>query len=58
VHPPSNRRLVVQASEAWIEWVEQGAEFCRTDVSKLTDAAIVTYLIAQGFTKPAPKRVL
>jgi hypothetical protein len=51
------RRLAVQASEEWIAWVEEGAEFCRTDVSKLTDVALASYLRTQGFTKPPPKRV-
>lgn len=52
-----NRRLSVQASPEWIEYVERGADFCRIDVSKLTDVAIVQYLRAQGFTEQPPKRV-
>jgi hypothetical protein len=55
--PSSSRRLSVQASEDWIGWVEEGADFCRTDVSKLVDVALVTYLRAQGFAKTPPKRV-
>lgn len=52
-----SRRLSVQASEAWIAWVEEGADFCRTDVSKLVDAALAAYLRSQGFDKAPPKRV-
>jgi hypothetical protein len=55
--PSSGRRLVVQASDPWIAWVEEGADYCRTDVSKLVDVALVFYLKAQGFTEPAPRRV-
>ncbi len=55
--PASGRRLVVQASEAWIAWVEEGADHCRTDVSKLTDVAIAFYLREQGFKKAPPRRV-
>jgi len=53
----SARRLSVQAGEEWIAWVEEGADFCRTDVSKLVDAALADYLRARGFTKVPPKRV-
>ena len=53
----SSRRLSVQACDAWIAWVEDGADFCRTDVSKLVDVALVTYLRSQGFTKTPPRRV-
>jgi hypothetical protein len=53
----ANRRIVVQASEEWIAWVEEGADFCRTDVSKLVDIALAQYLRSQGFAKLPPKRV-
>jgi hypothetical protein len=53
----ASRRLSVQASEGWIAWVEQGADFCRTDVSKLVDAALADYLRARGFDKKPPRRV-
>lgn len=55
--PQVKARIAVQAEESWIRWVEEGAEFCRTDVSKLVDMALATYLRAQGFPKPPPKRV-
>jgi hypothetical protein len=53
--PP--RRVALQASDAWVEWAEAGADFCGTDFSKLVDAALAFYLRAQGFEKPRPKRV-
>jgi hypothetical protein len=56
-HPPSNRRLVVAAADPWLSWVEEGADFCRTDVSKLVDVALASYLRAQGFPKTPPKRL-
>ena len=57
VPPPANPRLSVQASKAYLEWVEGGADFCRTDVSKLVDAALTMYLRSQGYPKSPPKRV-
>jgi hypothetical protein len=36
--------------------VERGADFCRTDVAKLVDAALVEYLKQRGFDEPAPRR--
>jgi hypothetical protein len=58
VAAPASRRIVVQASEEWIAWVEEGADFCRTDVSKLVDVALFQYLKSQGFEKIPPKRIL
>jgi hypothetical protein len=55
--PEPSRRLSVQASEAWIAWVEEAADHCRTDVSKFVDAALAAYAREQGFSKPPPKRV-
>jgi hypothetical protein len=55
--PAGSRRLSVQASSEWVSWVEEGADFCRTDVSKLVDMALATYLRAQGFGKIPPKRI-
>ena len=40
----------------WRDWVDRGAEYCRTDVAKLVDAALVDYLKQRGFDEPAPKR--
>jgi hypothetical protein len=53
----ANKRIVVQAMDEWIAWVERGAEFCRTDVSKLVDSALIDYLRARGFEEKPPKRV-
>jgi hypothetical protein len=54
--PPPVRNIAVRATVDWVEWVEKGAEHCRTDVSKLIDAALASYLKGQGFTDPPPKR--
>jgi len=48
--------LTIRCSPAWREWVEAGARFLRTDVSKLTDVALIDYLKARGFDQPAPER--
>lgn len=54
--PPEIERLAVQGTVEWCDWLRRGAEHCRTDVSKLIDAAVVNYLRAQGFPDPPPKR--
>jgi hypothetical protein len=48
--------LTIKGSLEWRAWVEGGAEFCRTDVAKLVDAALVEYLKARGYSGTAPKR--
>lgn len=48
--------LAVKGSPEWTEWVRRGAKFCRTDVSKLVDAALVSYLKGRGFDEPPPER--
>lgn len=56
---PTGRRpmgLAVKGSPEWTEWVRRGAKFCRTDVSKLVDAALVSYLKGRGFDEPPPER--
>lgn len=54
--PPPVKRIAIQASEAWVQWVEEGAKHCLTDVSKVVDAALVEYFKSRGFTKPRPER--
>jgi hypothetical protein len=48
--------LTIKGRLEWRDWVERGADFCRTDVAKLVDAALVEYLKQRGFDEPAPKR--
>lgn len=48
--------FAIKGSMEWRAWVEGGAEHCRTDVSKLIDAALVEYLTARGYEPPPPKR--
>jgi hypothetical protein len=48
--------LTIKGSLEWRGWVEEGAIFCRTDVAKLVDAALVEYLKQRGFEEPAPRR--
>jgi hypothetical protein len=59
-HGPESKRqptaLTVRGSKEWREWLERGAEFCRTDTSKLVDISVAHYLRGQGFTEPPPKR--
>jgi hypothetical protein len=48
--------LTIKGRPEWRDWVDRGAEFCRTDAAKLVDAALVEYLKQRGFDEPAPKR--
>jgi hypothetical protein len=48
--------LTIRGSLDWREWVERGANHCRTDVAKLVDAALIDYLKARGFEQEAPER--
>jgi len=48
--------VTIRGSAEWKAWVEAGADFCRTDVTKMFDAAIVDYLKARGFPQEAPRR--
>jgi hypothetical protein len=53
---PRPTALTIKGRPEWRDWVDRGAEFCRTDVAKLVDAALVEYLKQRGFDEPAPKR--
>ncbi len=53
---PAPSGITIRGSAEWRAWVDRGAEFCRTDTSKLIDAALIEYLKARGFTEPPPKR--
>ena len=48
--------IAIRARSEWIGWLHQAAAHCRTDVSKLLDAAVVEYLKARGFDDPPPPR--
>jgi hypothetical protein len=48
--------VTLRGSQEWKAWIEAGAKFCRTDVAKLIDSAVVDYLKARGFDQPAPDR--
>ena len=43
--------LTIKGSPEWRDWVAEGADYCRTDTSKLVDAALVHYLKHRGFDK-------
>jgi hypothetical protein len=55
--PLKPKTVAVRATGEWAAWVEEGAEYCRTDVAKVIDAAVVEYLKARGFPKPPPRRI-
>lgn len=53
---PKPTALTIKGDPSWREWVDRGADYCRTDVAKLVDAALIDYLKAKGFTEEAPRR--
>jgi len=48
--------VTVRGTEQWKAWVEDLAEFCRMDVSKLVDTALVEIAKNRKFDKQAPRR--
>jgi len=50
-------QIGIRSTREWAEWVERAAEFCRTDVAKLIDTALIKYLKAEGFEEPSPPRI-
>jgi hypothetical protein len=48
--------VTLRGSPEWKAWIEEGARYCRTDVAKLIDAAVVDYLRGRSFKKEAPER--
>jgi hypothetical protein len=53
---PVVANVAIRATVDWIAWLDRAVEHCRSDRSKLLDAAVVAYVRAQGFTEPAPRR--
>ena len=51
---PRPTALTIKGRPEWRAWVERAAAFCRTDATKLVDAALVEYLKQRGFDEPAP----
>jgi hypothetical protein len=58
--PPAKERLAIvvtlKGSPEWKAWVDELADLCRTDTSKLIDMALVDFAKARGFKKEAPRR--
>jgi hypothetical protein len=48
--------LTIRGNLEWRDWLERGADHCRTDVAKLVDAAVIDYLKGRGFEEIPPKR--
>ena len=53
---PRPTAMTIKGRVEWREWVERAAAFCRTDVAKLVDAALVDYLKQRGFDETPPPR--
>jgi hypothetical protein len=52
---PDVKRIAIQGTVEWCEWLEEFAESCRTDVSKVIDTCLADAAKARGFRAP-PKR--
>lgn len=48
--------IALKCSRSYKQWAERGADYLRTDVSKLVDAALVHYLESLGFPEKPPRR--
>ena len=48
--------VTLKGSPEWKAWVDELADLCRTDTSKLIDMALVELAKARGFKKEAPRR--
>jgi hypothetical protein len=56
VKNPRPTAMTIKGREEWRMWVERAAKYCRTDVAKLVDAALVEYLKQRGFDETPPLR--
>lgn len=54
---PPRKHLGIRARVDWAEWLEEAAEFCRTDTAKLIDESLIHYLQKRGFKKKPPPRL-
>ena len=54
--PPRLRKVGINATDEWADWLERAAAHCRTDVSKLIDQSVCEYVRIRGFEEPPPKR--
>ncbi|MGO9465581.1 MAG: hypothetical protein ACLQVF_15665 [Isosphaeraceae bacterium] len=52
----ATRRVAIRGTREWTDWLDRGAAYCRTDVAKLIDAALIDYLKGRGFDEPPPPR--
>jgi hypothetical protein len=48
--------VTLKGSAEWKAWVDDLADHCRTDVSKLIDMALVEFAKGHGFSRQAPRR--
>lgn len=55
--PVKLKTIGVRTTVDWSEWLDRGARYCRTDVAKLIDVAVVEYLRAKGFSETPPERM-
>jgi hypothetical protein len=56
--PPARKTIIVavKGSPEWRDWLNRGADFLRLSTATVVDLAVISYLKANGFKEPPPKR--
>ena len=53
----ATKQVGIRATTEWAAWLERAAAYCRTDMAKMIDAALIDYRKAKGFDEPPPIRI-
>lgn len=59
VKPQADRKaiaVVIKGGPDWKAWLEGLADYCRTDVAKVIDKALIQYAKTEGYGHEAPRR--
>jgi hypothetical protein len=48
--------VTIKGSPEWKEWVDGLARYCRLDVAKVFDLAVVQFAKGEGYSPEAPER--
>ena len=57
--PTAERKTIavtIKGDPAWKGWLEDLAGYCRDDVAKVIDKALVEYAKMKGYDREAPRR--
>ena len=48
--------VTIKGDPEWKEWLEDLAGYCRVDVAKVIDKALIGYAKSEGYDQEAPRR--